>query len=133
MDALKIVIEFVAAINKHSVKAMSELMADNHRFIDTDGAEVEGRSLMKQGWISYFEMVPDYKVEVTETFKSGNRVMLLGEASGTFTTYKMLKPENAWKTPAAWRAVVDNGKVTEWQVYADNKPLREIMRREGAL
>jgi len=133
MDALKIVIEFVAAINKHSVKAMSELMADNHRFIDTDGAEVEGRIPMKQGWISYFEMVPDYKITVTETFKSGNRVMLLGEASGTFTTYKMLKPENAWKTPAAWRAVVDNGKVTEWQVYADNKPLREIMRREGAL
>ncbi|MBN1212968.1 MAG: nuclear transport factor 2 family protein [candidate division Zixibacteria bacterium] len=133
MDALKVAVEFVAAINRHSVKDISGLMADNHRFIDTDGAIVEGRTLMKQGWNSYFEMVPDYKISVTETFKSGNRVMLLGEASGTFATYKMLKPENAWKTPAAWRVVVDDGKVTEWQVFADNKPIREIMRREGAL
>ena len=133
MDALKVAVEFVSAINKHSVKAISALMADNHRFIDTDGAVVEGRTLMKQGWNSYFEMVPDYKIEVRETFKSGSRVILLGEASGTFATYKMLKPENFWKTPAAWRAVVSDGKVTEWQVYADNKPLREIMRREGAL
>ena len=109
MDALKIAVEFVAAINKHSIKAMSALMADNYRFIDTDNTEVEGRALMKQGWVSYFEMVPDYKIKVTETFNSGNRVMLLGEASGTFTTYKMLKPENAWKTPAAWRVVVDDG------------------------
>jgi len=133
MDALKIAVEFVDAINKHSVKSISALMADNHRFIDTDGVTVEGRALMKQGWVSYFEMVPDYKITVKETFNSGNRVMLLGEASGTFTTYKMLKPENSWKTPAAWRVVVDDGKVTEWQVYADNKPIREIMRREGAL
>jgi hypothetical protein len=40
-----------------------------------------------------------------------------------------LKMENRWETPAAWRAVVEGGLVAEWRVYADNEPMRELMRR----
>jgi limonene-1,2-epoxide hydrolase len=29
--------------------------------------------------------------------------------------------------PAAWRAIVQNGKIAEWRVYADNQPLRKLM------
>jgi len=34
----------------------------------------------------------------------------------------------AWTVPTAWRAVVRNGQVAEWQVYADNEPLRASLR-----
>jgi hypothetical protein len=32
-----------------------------------------------------------------------------------------LTKQNFWKTPAAWRAVVKDGKIAVWQVYADNE------------
>jgi hypothetical protein len=37
--------------------------------------------------------------------------------------------QNYWKTPAAWRAVVKDGRISIWQVYADNEPIRAIMRK----
>jgi hypothetical protein len=33
-----------------------------------------------------------------------------------------------WKVPAAWRAVVRDGLIAEWQVYVDNEPLRASLR-----
>jgi hypothetical protein len=39
--------------------------------------------------------------------------------------------QNFWKMPAAWRAVVKDGKVALWQVYADNEPIRAIMRKSS--
>ncbi|HEY1939222.1 MAG TPA: nuclear transport factor 2 family protein [Candidatus Angelobacter sp.] len=41
------------------------------------------------------------------------------------------KKENFWKTPAAWRAVVKDGKIAVWQVFADNEPIRAIMRKNA--
>jgi hypothetical protein len=39
-----------------------------------------------------------------------------------------LKPENRWQTPAAIRALIEDGKVAEWRVYADNEPIRQRIR-----
>lgn len=39
--------------------------------------------------------------------------------------------ENFWTTPAAWRAVVKDGKIAVWQVFADNEPIRAIMRKNS--
>jgi len=39
--------------------------------------------------------------------------------------------ENYWKTPASWRAAVKDGKIAVWQVYADNEPIRVIMRKHS--
>ena len=38
-----------------------------------------------------------------------------------------LGPNGFWEVPAAWRAVVQDGKIAEWRVYADNQPLRKLM------
>ncbi len=35
----------------------------------------------------------------------------------------------SWRTPAAWKAVIRDGKVMEWRVFADNKPVYEILAR----
>ncbi|MBN1212967.1 MAG: nuclear transport factor 2 family protein [candidate division Zixibacteria bacterium] len=133
MNAILTARRFVDAINDHDIDALYELMAGGHRFIDGMGMEVAGREAMKRGWIGYFKIVPDYLIEIVETFDDADTVVFLGWASGTYTGDGTLKKENFWKTPAAWRAVVEDGKVTEWQVYADNEPIRQMMRREGAL
>jgi len=56
---------------------------------------------------------------------------MLGKARGTYSSDGELKAENRWETPAAWRAVVEGGLVAEWRVYADNEPMRKLMRQAG--
>ncbi len=33
----------------------------------------------------------------------------------------------SWRTPAVWKAVARHGKLLEWRVLADNKPVYEIL------
>jgi hypothetical protein len=54
---------------------------------------------------------------------------VFGAAGGTIATNGELPPENKWRTSAAWLAVVEDGLVKKWQVYADNKPVYEIMAK----
>jgi hypothetical protein len=70
----------------------------------------------------------DYLISHSFVLSDGETVAMFGTAQGTFSGGGPLKKENFWQTPAAWRAVVNNGKVALWQVFADNEPIREIMR-----
>jgi ketosteroid isomerase-like protein len=133
MTPTEVAHKFVDAINSRDPENLYALMTDDHLFIDGMGERVQGRERMRDGWRGYYTMVPDYGIEVTETFESGNVIAMLGMAFGTFSTDGNLKKENFWKVPAAWRAVIDGNSVREWQVFADNEPIRAIMRREGAL
>jgi ketosteroid isomerase-like protein len=121
---------FVEAVNAHDPAAIVALTTADHRFIDSLGNTIAAAKLA-EAWQSYFRMVPDYRIAVTRWIADGDTVVALGTASGTFTSDGTIRPENAWSTPAAWRALIRDGKVAEWQVYADNEPIREIMRRGG--
>jgi ketosteroid isomerase-like protein len=131
MSDIDIAMQFVDAISRQDVDGIYELMSTDHIFIDGMGNTVRGRETMKTGWISYFKMVPDYKIEVEEVFGSGHIVVLLGKASGTYSLDGNLKTGNHWEVPAAWRAEVAGDKIRQWQVYADNEPIRQIIRREN--
>jgi len=121
---------FVKAINHRDIDKLSELMSDDHRFVDSLGTVVQGREKMRDGWAGYFRMVPDYTVTVDETFSEGAIVVMLGSAEGTYAKDGQLLPENFWRTPAAWRAQIKDEKIAEWRVYADNEPIRQLMARK---
>ncbi len=125
--AIAVTEAFVAAINQHDPAALAALMTADHRFVDSLGNVVEGRDAMKAGWVGYFRMVPDYSLDPQENFAVGSVVVMLGTACGTWTADGELKPENRWETPLAVRALVEEGKIAEWRVYADNEPIRKIM------
>jgi ketosteroid isomerase-like protein len=129
MTVLDIARSFVTAINAGDINRLAELMTADHTFIDSDGQEYSGRDRMRSGWIDYFSMVPDYKIEVTDTFYNDNLVVFLGMAEGTFSEAGKLKPENHWRVPAAWRAVVANNKVSRWQLYVNPVPMFKIFNR----
>ena len=118
---------FLRAINRQDVEALVTLMAPEHRFVDSLGKVVEGREKLREGWKAYFRMVPDYAVAVEETYPSEGAVVLLGVAQGTYTRNGTLHPENQWQTPVAVRALVEDGLVVEWRIYADNEPIRQII------
>ena len=122
-----VVLSFVEKINAHEVEELCGLMAEDHVFVDSQGKVVRGRESMRQAWRGYFAWFPDYKICVTETLQEGNTVALFGSASGTYCVNGRLLPENRWEIPAAWRAVVRDGLVAQWQVYADNAPVLRIM------
>jgi limonene-1,2-epoxide hydrolase len=124
--------QFVWAINRRDVEGMVGWMTPEHRFVDSMGVEVEGRDEMREGWTEYFRMVPDYSIAVDESFTNGSVVVMLGMAQGTYAPDDLLRPENRWETQAAFRALIEDGKVAEWRVYADNEPMRQLMR-QGSL
>ncbi len=120
--------KFVDAINEHNVDKICSLMADDHTFIDCQGNEVSGKEKMRAGWIGYFQWFPDYQIEITDMFIDGNMVAAFGFASGTYQGLSD-KKENHWRLPASWKAVIKNGKIQLWQVYADSKIPFDIINR----
>lgn len=113
---------FVDRINVRDRDAVVALTTEEHRFIDSLGAEVVGREKERWGWNEYFGIVPDYRIEVRETFVEGPVVDLLCVARGTYARDGTLRGEDTWHTAAAWRAQVSGGRVAEWRVYADKEP-----------
>ncbi len=120
---------FVRAINRQDTDALCGLMSADHQFIDSMGKAVTGRDAMRAGWAAYFRMAPDYSLAVEEMLADGPVVVMLGVASGTYTTDGRLKPENRWQTPLAVRAQIADGLVEQWRVYADNEPIRKLMQK----
>jgi ketosteroid isomerase-like protein len=124
---------FVRAINRQDADRIAELMSPAHRFTDSLGNTVEGRDKMSAGWAAYFRMVPDYAIAIDEYYPANAAtdadpvVIMLGIASGTYTSDGKLHPENRWQTPIAIRALIEDGFVAEWRVYADNDPIRKLM------
>ena len=120
---------FVKAINAGDPDAIAKLLSEDHVFVDSGGRMVRGRDAMREAWVGYLAMVPDYTLRVEQTLSSRSLVVLLGTAEGTISEGKKLDPDNHWETPGAWKAVIRRGKVAEWRVYADNTPIREIIQR----
>jgi ketosteroid isomerase-like protein len=125
MNPNEIFAQWVAAINGHDVAAMTALLAANHVFVDSLGNRVEGAKSMAAGWRGYFAMCPDYWIRVDRVMAEGDTLLSAGEAGGTIDG-------ESWRVPAAWKAVIRDGEIVEWRVFADNKPVYEILgRRRG--
>ena len=121
------ILAFIDRINAHDVEGLGALMSDDHTFIDAHGNQVSGREKMMVGWRAYFEWFPDYRIEITEVFENRDKLALFGFAGGS---YRDKKPES-WRLPAAWKAIVKDGRVTLWQVFADTKIPFEIIERNA--
>lgn len=129
MSPVETVLAFLDRINARDPSKLAELMTDDHLFIDSLGQKVQGRDAMRKGWQGYYAFCPDYWVSHEDVFPNGDVVAVFGAAGGTLAREGKLVAENRWRTPAAWRAVVRNGLVREWRVYADNKPVYDILAR----
>ncbi|HNW58944.1 MAG TPA: nuclear transport factor 2 family protein [bacterium] len=113
------VIAFIDAINRGDVTRLSNLMTEDHIFVDSGGSRSPNSADLIRGWSEYFRMFPDYRIEIENIIQEENLVAVFGTATGTYDGNRGLVPENQIKMPAAWRAVVENGRVKLWQVYAD--------------
>jgi uncharacterized protein (TIGR02246 family) len=132
MTVADVALAFVEAVNSGDADRLSDLMTEHHVFVDADGSEHAGREEMREGWRGYFAMVPDFRIDVEDTFARGETALMSGHASGTFVQDGVLKRENHWMVPAAWRVVVEDDRVAIWQLYVDPTPMIEIVKRMEA-
>ena len=129
MSQVETVLDFIDRINRRDADELAAAMTEDHVFVDSLGQSVRGRETMRAGWRGYFALCPDYRVAHEAIFEDANTVAVFGTAGGTIAAGGTLPAENRWRIPAAWLAIVENGLVKEWRVYADNKPVYDILAR----
>jgi len=116
---IEVVKAYIAAINRRDPSEISNLMTDDHTFVDSGGRIHSGRENMVRGWQEYFRMFPDYTIHIENILGDKEFVAVFGTACGTYNGRRGLVSENRIEMPAAWKAIVKNGRVKLWQVYAD--------------
>lgn len=130
--ASEIVKEFIKTINRQELNKMRALMSDELEFVDAGGVNYIGREEILKGWPEYYEMFPDYTIEMLNTIESNELVAAFGYASANYRNLKDPSGSNYWRIPAAWKAVVRNNLIVYWQVYCDYSPIHEIMQRNNS-
>ena len=127
MDTREIVEDFVKAINSGRAEKVVQGMHLDAVFIDSLGNRIEGRKALLDGWRGYYQLFPDYRIEVEGMIVEDQEALLRGWASGTLRRGGRTAEGGNWRIPAAWRAVTDSRRVLLWQVFADNKPVYALL------
>lgn len=123
------VLKFVEAINNANITQLENLMSEDHIFVDSGNGKYHGKENMKQGWIGYFNMFPDYKIEIIDITENDSLIGIFGYASGTYKGLKDEMNSNYYRTPASWKVIVKDGKIKQWQVYCESKRFEEIVEK----
>ena len=119
---------FIDRINSHDPGAIVALCTPGHVFTDSLGNRIKGRSALLPAWQGYFSHFPNYRIAVSHVLAVGPVVAVFGIASATLANTRKA-PHSSWSIPAAWRAVIRSRLVSQWQVYADNKPVYALLER----
>jgi hypothetical protein len=117
---------FVERINAHDVAAILTQCTAEHRFVDSLGRVLMGRARLREAWLGYLRLFPDYRIEIETLVAAGTLVHSAGWASATLAS-SAPEATRHWRIPAAWRAEVHDDLIDLWQVYADNKPVYELL------
>ena len=79
-SAMRIVLEFNEAFNRHDVASMMQLMSDDCIFENTypapDGTTYSGKETVTQFWQDFFRESPHDHIEIEEIFGLGNRCIM---------------------------------------------------------
>jgi ketosteroid isomerase-like protein len=126
-----IAIRFVKAINDHDVDEIINLMSEDHIFIDAKDNKSVGKKGMKEGWEGYYELFPDYQIEISDITENVSTIGLFGYISATYKNLTNKLNSNFWRTPASWKAIVKNNKIKHWQVYCDYSSLFKIIEKNN--
>ena len=100
---------FHDAINARDLDAVAALMTDDHRFVDSEGAVVDGKDACTDAWRGFFAAFPDYRNVFDDVRSPAPGVVEVTGRSECSVA--------ALDGPARWRAVVRDHEVAEWSVF----------------
>ena len=79
-SAIRVVLEFNEAFNRHDVAGMMQLMSDDCIFENTDpapdGAVYSGKEVVTCFWQDFFRESPRAHIEIEEIFSFGERCIM---------------------------------------------------------
>jgi predicted SnoaL-like aldol condensation-catalyzing enzyme len=79
-SAIRVVLEFNEALNRHDVAGMMQLMSDNCVFENTvpapDGTVYSGKEAATRFWQNFFNESPQAHIEIEEIFSAGFRCVM---------------------------------------------------------
>jgi len=116
VDPKMIVEKFNDCINNQNIEELSDLMSEDHVFIDRDGKSYGPKSFMVDGWKGFFNMFPEYKNTFEKFITIENQVYVLG-----FAYWSKDEPYD----PVIWRARIEQNRIKEWQIYVDTPENRK--------
>lgn len=78
--AMRVVLEFNEAFNRHDVDGMMKLMSDDCVFENTtpapDGTLFTGKEEVTSFWHDFFHESPEAKIKIEEIFSAGERCIM---------------------------------------------------------
>ncbi len=135
-DAAAVALAFVAAINARDVERIATFMSEDHEFIDIPGQSFRGRGPMREGWIGYYRLFPNYQIYVDRVLSNSDAVTLVGSTTGTLSAFGRealrradgtLPAPDELQGPAIWTARIVDDKVAQWRVYRDTPEVRAAL------
>ena len=79
-SAMRVVLAFNEAFNRHDVAGMMQLMSDDCVFESTapapDGTVYSGKAAVAQFWQDFFSQAPQAHIEIEEIFGYGERCIM---------------------------------------------------------
>ena len=115
-DPISIVQEFNNCINNQDIDGLSDLMADEHTFVDRDGSRHGPKLKMIEGWKQFFRMFPDYRNTFERIIAEDDRVFISG-----FAFWSDKEPYD----PVIWCAIIKENLIAEWSIHEDTPENRE--------
>jgi ketosteroid isomerase-like protein len=106
---------FNSRINAQDLGGLSELMTDDHVFIDAAENVVSGKRACLKAWQGFFAAFPDYKNTFDSMHATGDSVAIVGRSSCS---------DPRLDGPALWRAKIRGSQISEWRVFEDTKSNR---------
>lgn len=115
-DPKLVALQFNECINNRDLNGLTQLMTEDHAFIDRKGTVHEPKQTMVQGWKEFFRTVPQYKNTFCRVQSKDNLVVILGYAYWS---------EEQPHDPVIWTAIIVNDLVREWRVHEDTEANRK--------
>jgi len=125
-----IAFRFVECINRLDLVGLSDLMTDDHKFVDLAGDSLIGREAMKEAWREYMSRFPDYMIHISEVFEIDNEVVLVGRTTGSHL--QIPRSEEFAGGTLIWVAIIEDDKIAEWRLYYDTPANRETLKMAEA-
>jgi ketosteroid isomerase-like protein len=123
------VIGFIDAINRGDVGRLAELMAPGHRLQVLQEPPVTGRDANRDAWHGYVTAFPDYVIYPDRLVHRGDDVAVLGSTTGS---HLGLPDDEERQLTVIWRATVQDGLLTLWQIIEDTPAQRALLGLTGA-
>jgi ketosteroid isomerase-like protein len=105
-----IALRFNECINNRDLEGLAALMTDDHTFIDSANASVQGKDQVVEAWRGFFALFPDYRNIFDRVESRDQLVAIMGRSTCS---------EPHLDGPALWTAKIRGNQVAEWQVYKD--------------